>query len=117
MPHNFAVEQRARHSLPRLLTAALSRQGRRQVKTFFFMGRNPKTKSGVSWKVWKIERVGRAVTVLWGPAVVRKRRVLPAGKLQSKTVKLASTRAAADFEGARVRSKLRKGYQRRPRRR
>ena len=29
------------------------------MKTFFYMGRNRQNVSGVSWKIWKIERRGR----------------------------------------------------------
>jgi hypothetical protein len=47
------------------------------MKIFFFMDRNPNNKSGVSWKIWKIERSGRAVTVWWGPAVIVRRRPTP----------------------------------------
>jgi hypothetical protein len=36
------------------------------VKIFFYMGRNPANKSGVSWKIWKVQRAGRTVTVFWG---------------------------------------------------
>jgi predicted DNA-binding WGR domain protein len=86
------------------------------VKTFFFMGRNPENKSGVSWKMWKIERAGRTVTVFWGPVVLRKRRVVPSAKLQTKVFRLSSEATAKAFELARIESKLRSGYQRRPRR-
>ncbi|MBI2202965.1 MAG: hypothetical protein HYU41_03790 [Candidatus Rokubacteria bacterium] len=87
------------------------------MKTFFFMGRNPKNKSGVSWKIWKIQRQGRTVTVFWAPAVLKKRRVRTAGKLHIKKITRSSVADAIVFERTRVQSKLRKGYQRRPRRR
>lgn len=87
------------------------------MKTFFFMGRNPKTKSGVSWKVWKIEREARAVTTWWGPARVERRKVVPVGTLQSKTVPFSSRGDAVEHELARIREKRRKGYEQRPRRR
>ena len=38
------------------------------MKTFFYMGRNLQNKSKVSWKIWKIEREGRLVTVQCGPS-------------------------------------------------
>ena len=85
------------------------------MRTLFFMGRNERNKSGVSWKIWKIERHGRSVTTLWGPARLRKRQVLPAGALQSNTVRFTSLDTAADYEATRINSKLRKGYERRPR--
>ena len=36
------------------------------MKIFFYMGRNRLTKSGVSWKIWKIKREGRKVTTYPG---------------------------------------------------
>jgi predicted DNA-binding WGR domain protein len=85
------------------------------MKIFFFMGRNSLTKSGVSWKLWKIQRAGRKVTMLWGPAIVHKRRVVPAVSLQSTTRAFRSSEDAERFEARRIRSKLAKGYQRRTR--
>jgi hypothetical protein len=29
-----------------------------EMKTFFFVGRNPENDCGMSWKIWKIQRVG-----------------------------------------------------------
>lgn len=85
------------------------------MKTFFYMGRNPRTKSGVSWKIWKIERAARSVTTWWGPARIHKRRPVPVGTLQSNTVRFSSTAAAAEYEMARIKNKVSKGYERRPR--
>jgi hypothetical protein len=85
------------------------------MKIFFYMGRNPANKSGVSWKIWKIVRTGRTVTMLWGHAKLRNRKVTPAGTLQSKTRRFPSTDAARDYEVGRIRSKLSKGYERRTR--
>ncbi len=84
------------------------------MKTFFYMRRNPRTKSGVSWKIWKIERDGRAVTTWWVPARIHKRRSVPVGTLQSNTVRFPSTAAAAENETVRIKNKLSKGYERRP---
>jgi hypothetical protein len=84
------------------------------VKTFFFMGRNPKNKSGVSWK---INRAGSNVRVSWGPAVLKKRKVVPAGTLQTKVVRFSSAVMAATQETTRILAKLRKGYERKARRR
>ena len=102
----------------RIAKTAVPEGGRRaEMKTFFFMGRNPKNKSGVSWKVWKVERDGRAVTTWWGPARVEKRRVVPTGALRSKTVRFPSAEDASDHELARIHEKRWKGYEQRPRRR
>lgn len=85
------------------------------MKNFFYMGRNPRTKSGVSWKIWKIERNGRAVTTWWGPAQLHKRRPVPTGVLQSNIVRFPSVAEAVDSERRLIQSKLRKGYERWPR--
>jgi predicted DNA-binding WGR domain protein len=85
------------------------------MKIFFYMGRNAANKSGVSWKIWKIARSGRTVTTFWGRATLKDRKVTPAGTLQSKTLRFPSPDAALDYESQRIRSKLRKGYQRRTR--
>jgi predicted DNA-binding WGR domain protein len=82
------------------------------VKIFFFMGRNRKNKSGVSWKLWKIQRQGRAISLLWGPATLRRRKVVPQF-LQSKTLRFRSAAAAREAESRRIANKLKKGYQRR----
>jgi hypothetical protein len=87
------------------------------MKTFFYMGRNPQNVSGVSWKIWKIERTGRRVRVQWGPARLLKRSVRPSGKLQEKTFTFRTDDAARRDESARVREKVGKGYEPRPRRR
>lgn len=85
------------------------------MKTFFYMGRNRRNVSGVSWKIWKIESAGRSVTTWWGPAHIHKRRPVPVGTLQSKTVRFSSATAAAEYETARIKNKRSKGYERRPR--
>jgi hypothetical protein len=85
------------------------------MRILFFMGRNRRTVSGVSWKLWKIRRQGRSVTALWGPAVLKRRRVVPANTLQSRTWRFWSTTAAKASLVRRMASKLRKGYQRRTR--
>jgi predicted DNA-binding WGR domain protein len=86
------------------------------MKIFFYMGRNPQTKSGVSWKIWKIQLRGRTVTTFWGRAVIDKhRRVIPQATLQSKSRTFTSANQAALHERRLVASKLHKGYQRRTR--
>jgi hypothetical protein len=87
------------------------------LKVFFYMGRNPDNKSGVSWKMWKIERNGRVVTTWWGPAHINGRRVTPSRALQSKTVEFSSAGDAKEHERLRVQNKLWVGYERQPRRR
>jgi predicted DNA-binding WGR domain protein len=87
------------------------------MKIFFFMGRNPNNKSGVSWKIWKIQLRGRTITTFWGPAILKKRRVVPQATLQSKTRTFASTKQAIHHERRLVASKLQKGYERRTRKR
>jgi hypothetical protein len=84
------------------------------MRSFFYMGVNPKNKSGVSWKIWKIERSGRRVRVQWGPAILVNRSVRPKGSLQDKTLSFSSEGAARSYERSRVRSKLTKGYERKP---
>ena len=84
------------------------------MKIFYFMGRNKQTKSGVSWKTWKIERKGRRVCVWWGAVSVIQRQVAPTGKLQTKCWRFPSASAAVAFEAARIRSKLAGGYERKP---
>jgi predicted DNA-binding WGR domain protein len=86
------------------------------MKTFFYMSRNLQNKSRVSWKIWKIEREGRLVTVQWGPVKLLKRSVRPSGTLQSKTLRLPNDVAARRDESARILEKLKKGYQQYPRR-
>lgn len=87
------------------------------MKSFFYMGRNPKTKSGVSWKIWKIGRHGCTVTFVWGPALIQKRKVLPVGALQSRESTFPTVQAARDHEVKRIKEQERKGYERTARRR
>ena len=85
------------------------------MKIFFFMGRNPNNKSGVSWKIWKIERTGHIVTTWWGPARLHSRKVVPVGTLQSNRSQFGSVAGASKYESDRIQSKLSKDYERRPR--
>jgi len=84
------------------------------MKVFFFMGRNPQNVSGVSWKLWRIERRGRSVEVSWGPAVLRRRRVVPVGILGSRVRTFPTLAEARAFELGRIAEKFREGYERRP---
>jgi len=91
------------------------RAGLIDVKIFFYMGRNPVNKSGLSWKIWKIVRNGRTVRATWGRAELYKRRVIAAGTLQSKTWRFSSVDAASAYERRRIQNKISKGYERRTR--
>jgi len=85
------------------------------MKIFFFMGRNANNRSGVSWKIWKIERVDRTVTTWWGPAHLQNRKVVPVRNLQFKRLRFGSVDAASRYESSRIQSKVSKGYERRTR--
>jgi hypothetical protein len=87
------------------------------MKSFFYTGTNPKNKSGVSWKIWKIEQRGRTITFFWGPALIQKRRVLPVGVLQSRKRVFPTIQSARDHEEQRISEQMRKGYKRMVRRR
>jgi hypothetical protein len=82
------------------------------MKIFFFMGRNADNKSGLSWKIWKINRRGRVVTVFWGAAKLVQRKPKLVNVPQEKIHRLRSVEAARDFEQSIIRSKEAKGYQR-----
>jgi hypothetical protein len=85
------------------------------MKIFFYMGRNPNNKSGLSWKIWKIRREGRRVTAYWGRAALVRRKPVVASKLQAVSWVLGSVKRAALFEADRIEEKLAKGYERRTR--
>ena len=87
------------------------------MKSFFYMGRNPKNKSGVSWKIWKIGQHGRTVTFVWGPVLIQRRKILPVGALQSRKRTFPTVQAARDHEAKRIKEQVRKGYERTARRR
>jgi hypothetical protein len=80
------------------------------MKVFFYMDQNPNNKSGVSWKMWKINRIGREVTVWWGPATVVRRRPQPVNTLQSKTWRFRTEAQAKEDAQRRIDEKLSKGY-------
>jgi len=86
------------------------------MKILFYMGRNDRNKSGVSWKIWKIQRSGRTLTTWWGPAGIQGRTVVPKSRLQEKENQFSSIEEAKAQENLRIEAKLRKGYERRPRR-
>jgi predicted DNA-binding WGR domain protein len=82
------------------------------MKTFSFMGPNPKVNSGVSWKLWRIERKGRTVTASWGRATVERRRLKTKGKLQNKSWNFRTEAQAIECEAEKIAEKLRGGYKR-----
>ena len=84
------------------------------MKIFFFFRRNSKNKSGISLKIWKIERRARRVTVWWGGAVMKHRRPVPSRTLQVKRWRLHSELEAIEDEKRRIREQLAQGYERRP---
>lgn len=87
-----------------------------EMKTLFYMGANRRNLSGLSWKIWKIKREGKRLTTWWGAAEVsRRRKPVPRYKLHTKSWMLRSVQAAREEESRRVREKLKKGYQRKPR--
>lgn len=88
------------------------------MRKYFFVGPNKRLKSGMSIKVWKIERRNRRVQVWWGRARldVSRRRVRSKGKLTTKWWDFPNYSAAEDQMWTRIRSKVRGGYKRNPRR-
>jgi len=86
------------------------------MKVFFYTGRNPETISGVSWKIWKIERKGKRVQTWWGPAHVVRRKVMPKTSLQTTHWNFRTEEAARRDERRRIREKLTGGYERTPKR-
>lgn len=85
------------------------------MKIFFFMGRNSSNRSGVSWKIWKIGRKGRVVTVSWGPARLKGRRPVLDPSARALEYRFSSPDDAGRFEAKKIGEKLRKGYERRTR--
>jgi len=87
------------------------------MKTLFYMGSNKQNVSGVSWKVWKIQRKGRRVQTWWGAAHLVRRKVVPTHSLQTKSWTFRTEEAAREDEQRRIREKLNGGYERNPRNR
>jgi predicted DNA-binding WGR domain protein len=85
------------------------------MKILFFMGRNSRNRSGVSWKIWKIGRKGRVVTVSWGPALLKRRKPVLARSAGVLDYRFGSLDDAERFETKKINEKLSKGYQRRTR--
>jgi hypothetical protein len=89
------------------------------MRKYFFVGPNKQLKSGLSFKVWKIERRNRRIQVWWGRGRFdeSRRRVRSKGILTTRWWDLPTTSAAKDEMQQRIRSKVRSGYKRNPRRR
>lgn len=86
--------------------------------TFFYFRRNPQNKSGISTKIWQINRVGKTVQVWWGPARMESRRPVPTGSLQTlRPWTFRDSAAAKDDAARRIAEKRREGYEPVPRRR
>jgi hypothetical protein len=83
------------------------------MKTLFYMGAHPRNVSGVSWKIWKIQRKGKRLQTWWGPAHVVKRKVVPKFKLQTQSWTFRAEQAAREDEQRRIREKENEGYERR----
>lgn len=88
------------------------------MKIYYFFRRNPANKSGFSMKLWKIERHGKELRVGWAAAKIlkRKRKAIPARKVQWASWSFASKEEAKAEMHNRIREKESKGYERAPRR-
>jgi len=88
------------------------------MKIFFYIQNNPKNKSGISSKIWKIERKARTVTVWWGHCIFdpSTRKPVPNSKLVTKQWSFKNEEEAREAEKKRISEKLREGYERSPRR-
>lgn len=82
------------------------------MKSFLYTGPNSGNQSGVSWKIWKIERKGNRVIRRWSPLTVVKRKALPVSLLQRNERRFSSEDAAKKFEHELIQNKLAKGYKR-----
>ena len=84
------------------------------MKIYYFMGANPRNKSRVSWKFWRIQRTGLTVRVQFGHAELRKRAVVPKGHVYELEKRFATAAEARAYEMSRIANKERKGYERHP---
>jgi predicted DNA-binding WGR domain protein len=81
------------------------------MKVLVYMGPNPRNTSGVSWKMWKIHRRGREVTVWWGRATIARHKLKPAFNLQSRTWRFRTEEGAREDQQRRIQKKLSRGYE------
>lgn len=89
------------------------------MRKHFFVGPNKQLKSGMSIKVWKIERRDRRVQVWWGRARLdqSKRRVRSKGTLTTRWWDFSTSSVVEDQMWLRIHSKVLTGYKRNLRRR
>ena len=87
------------------------------MRIFFYMGRNPDNISGVSWKLWKIACKGRRIQTWWGRVRLNKRKILPAGELQTQVRTFPTHAAALEHAERKISAKVARGYETKPRRR
>ena len=85
-----------------------------EMRTFVYMGPNAANKSGVSWKVWKIERRDRKVTVWFGKATVKLHKLVPYNTLSSKSWTFRTDKAAIEAVKKRIQEKENEGYEKIP---
>jgi len=85
-------------------------------KVLYYTGNNPRNKSGMSSKVWSIQRDGQTVTTLWGSVNLTNLRLVRRGNLSSKERLFDSVEEARTFMQQRIARKVQKGYVPKPRR-
>lgn len=83
-----------------------------KMKTYYYFGPNYNNQSRVSFKMWKIVRLKRRVTVMFGAATIDRRKVTPTGTLQTRSWTFRTEAAAKADEERRVAEKLKGGYER-----
>jgi hypothetical protein len=88
------------------------------MKIFYFFGRNENLESRYSMKLWKIKRCGRTLHIGWASAklLTKKRKAIPARKVQWKELTYPSKTEAKVQMGKRIQDKRHEGYERAPRR-
>ena len=88
------------------------------MRIYYFFGLNPDLQSRYSMKLWKIERQGKNLRVGWAAAKIikRKRKAIPARKVQWVSLAFASKDEAKAEMRKRVDAKIAEGYHRAPRR-
>ena len=87
------------------------------MKIFCFHGPNPKTKGGISSKLWKIERQGCKLHVWYGPADMIGRKTVVRGELRHQVICYRTEEAARAGEAKRIQAQLAQGYYPKPRKR
>ena len=85
------------------------------MKIFCFHGPNRKTKSGISSKLWKIERRGRKLYIWNGPADMIGRKTVVRAKLVARVISYKTEEAARAGEAKRIQAQKAHGCYRKPR--